>query len=190
MMKILQITIVLALAGALGACGGSSGASTTANPQTQAPDVSTYNGPQPSTADVQAFKLHVWDNLVPNNRCGSCHNESQSPRFVRADDINLAYDEANPTVNLNDPGTSLMVTKVREGHNCWESSADVCGDIIQGYIEDWSADTLGGTTNTIQLTAPTLSKPAGTVEVYASTRLQSAKKPRSIMTRMKSDFAW
>ena len=138
----------------LSGCGSGSGAGVEANPVTAAPNVSNYNGPAPASADVQAFKLNVWDNLVPNNRCGSCHNESQSPRFVRADDINLAYDLANPLVNLNDPAQSLMVNKVRGGHNCWLSDDNACGDIIESYIENWAGDSLGGSGKTVQLIAP------------------------------------
>ena len=108
--------VALSLAFVAG-CGMGSGAGTSQNPQTQPPPVSNYNGPPPATPDVQRFKINLWDNLVPNNRCGNCHNMSQTPRFVRSDDINLAYDAANTVVNLSDPGSSLMVQKVRGGHN-------------------------------------------------------------------------
>ena len=111
---LLSLTSLLLVA----ACGSGSGAGTSENPVTSTPDVSNYSGPAPATADVQAFKLAMWDNLVPNNRCGSCHNDSQDPRFVRADDINLAYAVANDIVDLTSPGDSLMVQKVRGGHNC------------------------------------------------------------------------
>ena len=113
----------------LAACGSGSGAGTSENPVTAAPDSSNYTGPAPATDDVQAFKLHLWDNLVPNNRCGSCHNSDQDPRFVRSDDINLAYAAANTVVDLSDPGASLMVANVRGGHNCWLASDDACGYI-------------------------------------------------------------
>src|SRR5687768_13325984 len=87
---------VLALAG-LAACG--SGEPTAENPVTSVVNTggNAYpsNAPPPATADVQAFKLNVWDNLQGDDRCGTCHKPSQSPRFVRADDINLAYQEAN-----------------------------------------------------------------------------------------------
>ncbi len=138
----------------LQACGSGSGAPVTQNAVTSTPDVSNYNGPPPATEDVQAFKLALWDNLVPNNRCGTCHNETQNPRFVRADDINLAYDVANTVVNLSDPGDSLLVTKVRGGHNCWLADANACGDIIQSYIENWAGDSLGGAAKEIELVAP------------------------------------
>ena len=129
------IAIVAAFAVPHG-CGTGSGAPTSTNPITTTPDVSNYNGPPPATADVQSFKLALWDNLVPNNRCGSCHGPDQTPRFVRADDINLAYDAANGVVNLADPAMSTMVDKVRGGHNCWLSDDNACGDIIQSYIEN------------------------------------------------------
>ena len=49
---------VLAL---LGACGG--GADTVENPVGPGGAPAAYTGPPPATADVQAFKLNVWDNL-------------------------------------------------------------------------------------------------------------------------------
>jgi hypothetical protein len=81
---------VLLLVGAiLAGCGGES---TTSNPVTGGNLSSTnYAGPSPSTADIQLFKLNVWDNLMAQNRCGACHGSGgQSPTFVRSDDINLA----------------------------------------------------------------------------------------------------
>ncbi|MGE0624889.1 MAG: LamG domain-containing protein [Pseudomonadales bacterium] len=156
-------TLLAALAALLllQACGSGSGAPVVQNPLTSAPNVSNYNGPPPATADVQAFKLALWDNLVPNNRCGSCHNESQNPRFVRADDINLAYDAANTVVNLADPGDSVMVAKVRGGHNCWLADDNACADIIQSYIENWAGDSMGGAGKEIELVAPAVLQPPG-----------------------------
>lgn len=155
----------------LQACGGGSGAAVETNPVTSTPSVSNYNGPAPASADVQSFKLNLWDNLVPNNRCGTCHNESQSPRFVRADDINLAYDLANPLVDLNDPAQSLIVNKVRGGHNCWLTDDNACGDIIQSYVESWAGDSIGGSGKTVQLTAPPIQDPGESKNFPASTGL-------------------
>jgi hypothetical protein len=143
----------------LSGCGTGSGAPTSNNPVTTTADVSNYSGPPPATPDVQNFKLAVWDNLVPNNRCGNCHNSDQSPRFVRADDINLAYDAANTVVDLTDPALSTMVNKVRGGHQCWLSDNDACGDIVQSYLENWAGATLGGAGKTVQLVAPPLRSP-------------------------------
>ena len=145
----------------LQACGSGSGAPVVQNANLATPNVSNYNGPPPATEDVQAFKLAVWDNLVPNNRCGSCHNESQNPRFVRADDINLAYDAANTVVDLSDPGDSVMVSKVRGGHNCWLADDNACADIIQSYIENWAGDAFGGAGKEIELVAPAVLQAPG-----------------------------
>lgn len=157
--QILRAVCALTLAAMLAACGSGSGAATESNPNTTPPTSSNYTGPAPATADVQTFKLEVWDNLVTADRCGNCHNESQSPRFVRNDDINMAYDEANPLANLLDPGNSELVQKVRGGHNCWEANDDVCGDIIEAYIGNWAGSTLGGGAQTVQLTAPVIKDP-------------------------------
>ncbi|GLS24845.1 LamG domain-containing protein [Marinibactrum halimedae] len=153
---LLKTTMTVGIVSVVTACGGGSGASTVSNQDTSndRPDEVTYNGPDPSTEDVQNFKLNVWDNLVSEERCGACHSTGgQSPAFVRADDINEAYALANGLVNLEIPSESRLVTKVAGGHNCWESVASVCGDIVTGYIEGW-AQSSGGISNTITLTPP------------------------------------
>jgi hypothetical protein len=164
MMTIKNIRFALttiAAAFILSACGTGSGAPVLQNANTATPNVSNYNGPPPATEDVQAFKLAVWDNLVPNNRCGSCHNGSQNPRFVRADDINLAYDAANTIVNLADPGDSVIVAKVRGGHNCWLADDNACGDIVQSYVENWAGDAFGGAGTEIELVSPAVLQAPG-----------------------------
>lgn len=149
------LTRVLATCGALallGGCGG--GAETVQNPVTSGGAPPTYNGPPPATADVQAFKLNVWDNLKATNRCGQCHVAGgQAPQFVRQDDINLAYAAANGVVTLSAPRDSRMVSKVAGGHNCWLASAAACGDILTTWISNWagaSASAGGG----VELQAP------------------------------------
>lgn len=121
--------------------------------------VGTYTGPAPATSDVQAFKLNVWDNLVATNRCGSCHGSGgQPPLFVRSDDVNLAYAEANPLVDLDQPALSRLSTKLAEGHNCWLASAPACADVVAAYIEAWAGGAAGGG-RAIQLVAPPLRDP-------------------------------
>ena len=59
----------------LSACGGGSDTvveQTPLPPPLEQP-VINYNGPAPATADVQNFKLSVWDNLATADRCGACH---------------------------------------------------------------------------------------------------------------------
>lgn len=143
----------------LTACSGGSGSGTESNLNTGSGSGGggNYQGPAPQTDDVQSFKINVWDNLSPENRCGSCHNTGPAPTlFVRDDNINLAYNEANGIVDLNNPANSRMVTRVASGHNCWLASDQACADIITGYISDWASETVGAAANVVVLTAPQL----------------------------------
>lgn len=165
-----QVVLLAGLSGAaLVACGG--GAQTTENPVTSVTPPSTYNGPTPQTADVQAFKLNLWDNIQANNRCGGCHAQGGQGNgyFARNDDINLAYQEANVRADLTLPANSLLVSKVRgdgvNGHNCWLSDANACADIMTTWIEGWAgASSSGG--RQIILNAP-VSVPPGDSKSYA-----------------------
>lgn len=143
---------------ALAACGG--GAKTVENPNTSGGSAPTYNGPAPATADVQAFKINVWDNLKATNRCGQCHVAGgQVPAFVRQDDVNLAYAAANTVVNLGSPRDSRLVQKVAGGHNCWLASADACADILTTWIAAWAGTTAGGGVQGVVLKAPVIRDP-------------------------------
>src|SRR5690606_16486129 len=114
---------------------------------------SNYAGPAPQTADVQAFKINLWDNIQANNRCGSCHSETggQSPMFARHDDVNLAYAAANGVVLLTSPEDSEMVIKVGGGHNCWLASDAACGDILETWITNWAGLLASGGGRKIEL---------------------------------------
>ena len=70
-MSLSGILISVLLVLGLTACGG--GESTTENPVTTTGANSSYSGPAPATADVQSFRLNVWENLNGQNRCGACH---------------------------------------------------------------------------------------------------------------------
>ena len=142
----------------LAACGG--GADTVENPVTSVTPPATYQGPPPATADIQAFKLNVWDNIQMSSRCGGCHNEqtSQTPMFARHDDINLAYEAANGVVNLTQPDASRLVTKVGSGHNCWLTDNTACADIMTTWITNW-AGSAASSGRDIVLEAPTLVDP-------------------------------
>jgi len=142
----------------LGGCGG--GAKTVENPVTSGGTPAAYSGPPPATADVQAFKINVWDNLKATNRCGKCHvSGGQAPQFVRQDDINLAYAAANGIVTLSSPRDSRMVQKVAGGHNCWLASASACADILTTWIANWSGAVAGGGTQGVVLKPPVIKDP-------------------------------
>lgn len=144
--------LALLFAVAVAGCGG--GAETQENPVTTPPSSPTYNGPPPSTADVQAFRINLWDNIKATNRCGQCHTAGgQAPMFARSDDVNLAYEAANTVVNLTQPSDSRIVTKVGGGHNCWLASNSACADVLTTWITNWAGASAGGGT-VIQLQPP------------------------------------
>jgi len=154
------ITLVLfALITTLVGCGGSSVdvEQSPLPPPVEQPR-ENYLGPPASTEDIQRYKLNLWDNISSAERCGACHIESgQSPEFVRADDINLAYAATNPLVNLEKPEESRLVTKVAGGHNCWLASDAACADIMTTWISRWAETE--SSANEIVLEAPAQKDP-------------------------------
>ena len=157
------VLLLLVLTG-LGGCGG--GASTAENTAPNTLGVSNVPDTigQPSTADVQAFKLNIWNNLWETGACVECHIAGvQSPAFAQLD-INAAYTAVQGVVDLVNPDQSRMVTKVRGGHNCWLASANACGDIIQTYIEAWASNG-GVSSRAIALKVPNSIRDPGTTKV-------------------------
>lgn len=150
---------ILPLLTLLSACGGGGGESNRVLPSTTTATVANYSGPAASTSDIQQFKLNLWDNVVANDRCGQCHGSGgQSPTFVRSDDINLAYQQATPLVNLTQPSLSTLVSKVGGGHNCWLASPAACADILTTWISAWAGGSVAGST-TVDLRAPIIFSP-------------------------------
>lgn len=150
---------------ALAGCSSGSGPAIQQNAGGAPPPSSDYNGPPPATADIQAFKINLYDNIRSDNRCGSCHSigGGQSPMFARSDDVNLAYAEANTVVTLTTPSDSLMVTKVGGGHNCWQASDPVCADILTTWITNWAGDAVATGGRKIELEAPALRDPGSSL---------------------------
>ncbi|HEX3915344.1 MAG TPA: LamG domain-containing protein [Steroidobacteraceae bacterium] len=179
-MNVTRITGLAALVAsiALSACGGA-GAPTTTNPApSQTVTADAYTGPPAATADVTAFQVNFWNNVRAQNRCGQCHNATspaQMPNFARSDDVNLAYAQANTVVNLATPSTSLIVTKVAGGHNCWLADAGACGQILTTWIANWAGASGAASATAVQLQAPpdqavgqSLNFPADTADFAAT----------------------
>ncbi|MGW8369682.1 MAG: LamG domain-containing protein, partial [Gammaproteobacteria bacterium] len=147
--------VTLAAALAVG-CNSDSGPSTQQNPAGPQSASTGYTGPAPATADVQAFKINLYDNIRTENRCGSCHGVEggQSPMFARSDDVNLAYAAANSVVSLVDPESSQLVGKVGGGHNCWLTSDAACAEILTTWISNWAGETAGAAGRKIELEPP------------------------------------
>ena len=152
----------LALLALVTACSGG-GAATTVNPVTTPPNntANTYTGPAPANADVQAFKINLWENIRAANRCGGCHHQGgQSPMFARSDDVNLAYQAALPLVNLVQPNQSTLVLKVGSGHNCWVADPSACAATMLVWIQAWIGAGSASTTS-VQLVAPPVQAAGG-----------------------------
>jgi hypothetical protein len=158
-MNVTRIAALLALAASvtLSACGGGGAPTTATGATAPTSQASSYTGPAPATADVQAFAVNFWANVRVQNRCGQCHNATspaQMPNFARSDDVNLAYAQANTVVNLAQPSTSLIVTKVSGGHNCWLADPKACGQILTTWISNWAGATGAASATQVQLVAP------------------------------------
>jgi hypothetical protein len=127
MSPLFTAAIGLLLTAVLAGCGPS-GPSTQVNQPTGVATQSNYTGPAPSSKDVQAFEVNLWNNVRTQDRCGGCHYAGgQSPQFARSDDVNLAYQAALPLVNTSQPGQSTLVAQVGGGHNCWVSTGSIGG---------------------------------------------------------------
>ena len=174
----------------LSACGGSSGADVEELPGTpNTGPTSNYNGPAPSTSDVQEFKLNLWDNIQADNRCGSCHSDTggQAPMFARRDDINLAYAAANTVVTLASPSDSIMVTKVGGGHNCWLANATACSDILTTWIANWAGAAATGGSRKIELEPPVLRPPGSSKNFPADQGLLFSQTVYPVLEQFCSD---
>lgn len=161
------LTWVLLAAGAiaLSACGGGSGGGTSKNqpPVTQPGGGNfVYSGPPPANADIQRFQTAFYNNLVNDNRCGTCHTRGGQGKtaFVDRSDVNVAYNAALTLVNLENPAASAIVQKVYGGHNCWESSNAACRVQMISFIENW-ANGAGGVATSVKLIAPRDRDPNG-----------------------------
>jgi Concanavalin A-like lectin/glucanases superfamily len=151
------LLLVLALAGC-----GPSGPSTQVNQPTGTAATSNYTGPAPRDADVQAFKVALWQNVRSSDRCGGCHYAGgQSPMFARSDDVNLAYQAALPLVNSSQPGQSEFVLKVGSGHNCWVASPQACADTMLTWVQNWIGGG-SGASEKVQLVPPPSQSVGGT----------------------------
>lgn len=139
----------------LAACSAGGPATTVNQPTSNSTSsANAYTGPAAQNADIQAFKVNLWENVRQPNRCGGCHHEGgQSPMFARSDDVNLAYQAVGPLVNLTQPDQSELVLKVAGGHNCWVADPQSCADTMLTWIKAWVGAGSASATG-IQLTAP------------------------------------
>lgn len=151
---LLKHTAAIALVMVVAACTAGGPATTQFQQTTPGSTTASYTGPAAANADVQSFKVNLWENIRVANRCGGCHHEGgQAPMFARSDDVNLAYQAANPLVNFQQPDQSKLVTQVAGGHNCWVADTTVCHDTMLQWIKAWIGAGASSSTG-ITLTAP------------------------------------
>jgi Concanavalin A-like lectin/glucanases superfamily len=160
--RALAIGLTALMLAALAACSSSGGAPTTVNQSAGGTaQAQTYTGPPAQNADIQAFQVNLWQNIIPSNRCGGCHHQGgQSPMFARSDDVNLAYQAALPLVDLTNPSQSTLVLKVGGGHNCWVADPSACALTMTTWIQNWIGQGSSSTT-TVQLVAPPVQTAGG-----------------------------
>jgi hypothetical protein len=151
----------LAALAVLAACSASSGPGVSVNQPTGSATTQSYTGPAPANADVLAFQINLWQNIIPSDRCGGCHHQGgQAPMFARSDNVNLAYQAALPLVNITDPQQSTLVQRVGSGHNCWVADPSACAATMLVWIQNW----LGAGSSAVskvQLVAPPVQSAGG-----------------------------
>ncbi|MGO9803509.1 MAG: LamG domain-containing protein [Steroidobacteraceae bacterium] len=159
--RALKIGAAAVMLAALAACSSSGGAPTTVNQQDTTSSTQSYTGPPAQNADIQAFQVNLWQNIIPSNRCGGCHHQGgQSPMFARSDNVNLAYQAALPLVSLTNPSQSTLVLKVGGGHNCWVADPSACAATMLVWITNWIGAGNSSLT-TVQLVAPPVQAAGG-----------------------------
>jgi hypothetical protein len=159
--RTLRRLAAVALLAVLAACSGGGGPGVTVNQPTGSATVDTYTGPPAQNADVLAFQINLWQNIIPTDRCGGCHHQGgQSPMFARSDDVNLAYQAALPLVNLTNPSLSTLVVRVGGGHNCWVADPSACAATMLVWIQNWIGSG-SSSTSSIQLVAPPVQAAGG-----------------------------
>ncbi|MDE2136653.1 MAG: LamG domain-containing protein [Gammaproteobacteria bacterium] len=152
--RTLALCAAAAMLATLAACSSSGGAATTVNGPPPTSTTQTYSGPPAQNADIEAFQVNLWQNIIASNRCGGCHHQGgQSPMFARSDDVNQAYNAALPLVNLTNPSQSELVLKVGGGHNCWVADPSACAATMLVWIQNWIGAGNSSTTAVI-LNAP------------------------------------
>jgi cytochrome c553 len=160
-LRVLRHAAAATLLATLAACTAGGPATSQTQATTPGNSASSYTGPAASNADVQAFKINLWENIRTSDKCGGCHHEGgQSPMFARSDDVNLAYQAVNPLINFSQPDQSTLVLKVGGGHNCWVSDPKACADTMTTWIKAWVGNSATSSTG-VTVTAPNSTDVAG-----------------------------
>ena len=101
--------------------------------------------PTPSPAEVEAFRVTVYDTMLRNPataKCLNCHRANATVVSVMPyfsdDDVSVAYSivQSGNFINLTVPSLSLFVSKIAQGHNSWSGNSITDAVAMQTAIQN------------------------------------------------------
>ncbi len=90
------------------------------------------------TLSQKAFRDTLYPILMA--QCSQCHAEEQAPLIAVPQQIVSSHQAIviSNLVNLYQASNSVLVNKVRGGHNCWSPSCNEDANALQEAVEDWA----------------------------------------------------
>lgn len=86
-------------------------------------------------ADSSAFGATIYPLLT--DYCSDCHVEGLQAPFLASANQDVAYDESQSRINLQNPGSSRLVERlIEDSHNCWADDCVGSATAMQMAIED------------------------------------------------------
>lgn len=159
--RLSNVGLVLFLAGFLGACDKVS--------NNDAPPETLTRTSVAADVEVQYFQDNFYNNVMGLS-CRNCHSRTGVGAGAPAgstiqgafadENVNTAFASANsmlPTPvsdSLFDPGSTVFVTKVLSGHNCWTASCANDAATMTAWLQAWADATQGTGSQTLEDTLP------------------------------------
>ncbi len=94
-------------------------------------------------SDTALFEAHLWRDDRLKLYCSGCHSSdaatAQQPYFADRLSVEAAYEAVKPKINLDEPGNSRLVIRVRdEFHNCWNNDCATSGAEMLQWVTDFT----------------------------------------------------
>lgn len=87
-----------------------------------------------SSTDFQATVYPLLTNF-----CADCHGDGGQTPYIASANVDTAYDQAKSRMNLNDPGASRLVERLRyDFHNCWNDDCAGSADHMELKILEFA----------------------------------------------------
>lgn len=106
------------------------------------PDIRTVIPELPSLGErarlnsIQFYDETVYQPIISAN-CNSCHHQEKGHHGNAASSHDYAL--ANHRVNLGFPDLSLLVNKIKGGHNCWSGDCLADAKALEDGISNWAS---------------------------------------------------